>query len=352
MTARLRNAPPTIDRARAQGALLGLAAGDALGTTLEFARCRAPPFPQMAGGPHTEITGGGPFQLEPGQVTDDTQMATCLSASLRHCRGFDPADAARRYLAWESHAFDVGTQTARALAALRDGADPADAGRWVWRAHDPRPAGNGSLMRTAPLGIYFAQEPHVRRSASLADSAITHFDPRCQLACAGFNAAVAVALTGAGTAAEMAEAARNELWGAAGQLRRQEPLESRRVAAALDALEEDLFLAGQPDPKLYGPEVHLHDTAGYVRVAFRLAFWELLHARTFEAGVIDAVNRGGDADTNGSIAGALLGAFHGVAAVPPRWRERVLEALDNRSGPLRDLYHPRVLLRLVEVIDS
>jgi ADP-ribosylglycohydrolase len=90
--------------------------------------------------------------------------------------------------------------------------------------------------------------------------------------------------------------------------------------------------------------VHLHRTPGFVRVAFRLAFWELLHAPGFEEGVVDAVNRGGDADTNGAVTGALLGAFHGESAIPPSWRERVLAAVPREQGPLRDLYHPRSLL--------
>src|SRR5262249_38705405 len=93
-------------------------------------------------------------------------------------------------------------------------------------------------------------------------------------------------------------------------------------------------------------EVHLHRHEGYVRVAFRLAFWELLHAPDLRAGLIDAVNRGGDADTNGAIAGALLGARHGADGIPASWRERVLGALAGDAGPLATLYHPRELLRL------
>src|SRR5215831_18171931 len=95
-------------RDRAQGALLGLACGDALGTTLEFSELDGPPFPMLARGPHRNITGGGPFGVLPGQVTDDTQMACCLAASLHERGQFDVSDVGRRYVEWTGHAFDIG----------------------------------------------------------------------------------------------------------------------------------------------------------------------------------------------------------------------------------------------------
>ena len=88
------------------------------------------------------------------------------------------------------------------------------------------------------------------------------------------------------------------------------------------------------DPQLYGPEVHLQDQEGFVRVAFRLAFWELLHAPSFAAGVIDAANRGGDADTNAAIAGALLGAHHGRVAIPDAWVGRAILGDPSPWDPL------------------
>jgi ADP-ribosylglycohydrolase len=92
----------------------------------------------------------------------------------------------------------------------------------------------------------------------------------------------------------------------------------------------------------------LHHHQGFVRVAFRLAFWELVHAGSFEAGLIDVVNRGGDADTNGAVTGALLGSLYGEAHIPSTWRARVLDALqDEPPSPLRDTYHPRRLLDLI-----
>ncbi|HKA89372.1 MAG TPA: ADP-ribosylglycohydrolase family protein [Haliangiales bacterium] len=326
---------------RAEGALLGLAVGDALGTTLEFSAPAAPPFPALARGPHDDIVGGGPFRVAPGQVTDDTQLAACLATSLRERGGFDAADAARRYVAWRPHAFDIGRTTLEAIELLAAGR--LDAGRAVWDRSGGRAAANGSLMRTAPIGVFFAADAASRRAAALADSALTHFDPRCRMACAAFDAAVAEGVRG-GTAAAMAEAAWEEL-DAAAEHCADDGTPRDAVAAAVRALRDDLRLARADDPDLYG-EVHLHRHEGYVRVAFRLAFWELLHAPDLRAGLIDAVNRGGDADTNGAIAGALLGARHGADGIPASWRERVLGALAGDAGPLATLYHPRELLRL------
>ncbi|MCC7383511.1 MAG: ADP-ribosylglycohydrolase family protein [Deltaproteobacteria bacterium] len=327
------------------GALLGLAVGDALGTTLEFTRLQAPPFPQLARGPHTHVAGGGPFDLAPGQVTDDTQMACCLAASIRALGRFDAADAAARYVEWQIHAFDIGRQTAASLALVRQGHPPLDAGREVWaRAHRDA-AGNGSLMRTAAIGALL-EDPIERRRASVEDSAITHFDPRCGLACAALNAAIAAAREGTEPVSPslLWEAAKQELPPAALELEQRWPAEAPHVSRARAALEADLAAASRDDPELYGPELHLQQSQGFVRVAFRLAFWELLHVADFRAALIDCVNRGGDADTNGAITGALLGAAHGEAAIPVAWRDRVLGALAGRHGPLASVYHPRTLL--------
>src|SRR5262249_36917076 len=176
---------------------------------------------------------------------------------------------------------------------------------------------NGSLMRTAPIGVFFASHNEKRRRASLADSAITHFDPRCQLACACMNAAIAAAVRESACDIEnMLESAEAELPLGAHELM---PLIPQETELALVSLERDLSAARRDDPELYGPELHLESQQGFVRVAFRLAFWELLHAPTFEAALVDVVNRGGDADTNAAIAGALLGAFHGEGGISPDW---------------------------------
>ena len=344
-----KNAAPMVDPkpARARGALLGLACGDAIGTTNEFKRLTAPPFPKLVDGPITEPIGGGPFRVKPGQVTDDTQMAAALAASLRGCEGYSAEDALARYRAWKKHAFDIGNQTA---ASLGNGLPADRCGKEVWLAGGRKAAGNGSLMRTTPIGIYYAHNPQERTRASLEDSALTHYDPRCQLACAAFNGAIAFCLNAKTPLKPEAvlTATQSALTLAAATLAKAAREFIREVQQATDELKKDLSFATREDPEVYGPELQLFEAQGFVRLAFRLACWELCHAPTLEAGIVDVANRGGDSDTNAAIAGALLGAFHGEQAVPARWRSAVLEALSESGSPLATLYHPRELMLLVD----
>lgn len=140
----------SVDRCR--GALLGLACGDALGTTLEFA-------PPGSFTPIDDLVGGGPFDLQPGEWTDDTSMALCLAESLLERRGLDPVDQLERYLRWwrgghlssTGRCFDIGNQTRRALATFERTRSPQPADP------DPELAGNGSIMRLAPVPIAYAR---------------------------------------------------------------------------------------------------------------------------------------------------------------------------------------------------
>jgi ADP-ribosyl-[dinitrogen reductase] hydrolase len=330
---------------RALGSLFGLAVGDALGTTNEFKTMSAPPFPALAEGPVDDVVGGGPFSLPAGGVTDDTQMAAALAASLAERGGaLDAADVAARYVAWREVAFDVGVQIGQALDLVAAGVPATESGRRVWEERQRFPAGNGALMRTGVIGVLLAPSAEARREASFADAAITHFDPKCQLASAAFDASIAHGvLSGTAPAARsLVDAADEELVLAAAALRARHVDLHAEIDAALAALRADLVAARADDPDLYGADVNLQRSAGFVRVAFRLAYWELLHAPTFTAALIDVANRGGDADTNAAITGALWGAYGGADAIPRAWIERTLRApgLDGARGPL----HPRVLL--------
>lgn len=344
---------PEVIRDRARGALLGLAVGDALGTTLEFKTVPAPAFPELMLGPHTEITGGGPFTVKRGQVTDDTQMAVALAQSLRGLKRYDAEETLRRYKAWLPHAFDVGIQTGAAIESTNPSISPHHGARAHWLQHGKKPAGNGSLMRTAPIAVFFSKARDARIKASFADSMITHFDPRCALACAVFNGAIATAIHTIGEVQPKRLIAQlaGEVSIAAATLGREMKEQIREVQDATVAIKQDLAAAEQDDPKLYGPEIHLHLQQGFVRVAFRYAFWSLLHAPNFEAALIDIVNRGGDSDTNGAIAGALLGAAYGESRIPSKWRTAVLEASPSNQQ-LRDVYHPRELLPLFDAANN
>lgn len=345
----------TMNMDRARGALLGLAVGDALGTTYEFERIRQPAYPELAVGPATELVGGGPFGLVAGQVTDDTQMAVCLARSLAERGRLDVDDVARRYVAWTSEAFDIGNQTRGALDRIEAGARPWDGGLGGWRDGGRRAAGNGSLMRTVPIAVALAANGEdAVIDAALADSLITHADPRCALACAAFDAGVAAAIAHGAEAGAMIAAARGALAVAElrlGALWREalggEPEELRAIGDARVELEGDLELAEAAEPALTsGRPVDLHATAGFVRVAFRLAFWHLGHTSSWQAAVVDVASRGGDADTNAAIVGALLGARDGEASIPGAWIERVLAARQPGSEGWADAHHPRHLLAL------
>ncbi|HIA02647.1 MAG TPA: ADP-ribosylglycohydrolase family protein [Myxococcales bacterium] len=343
------------DHRHGRGALLGMACGDALGTTLEFQCIDAAPFPTLLTGPHTHITGGGPFNLMAGQVTDDTQLACCLAQSLRAYPDFNPRDLANRYCEWSRHAFDIGSTTIGSLNRVRNSEVPFHGGRDHWLSTNRRAAGNGSLMRTTPIGVALGADQAKCRTVSLADSAITHFDPRCQLACASFNAAVAEAVYGkASDTQQVFDAALDELPLAAAELRGQYPTYRKEIDLAQFDMACDLTLAMGDDPELYPPHLDGFGRAqGFVRVAYRLAFWELLHAPSLKVGLIDAVNRGGDADTNGAIVGGLLGAYYGADELPQEWQSLVLNALQNQnSGPWRDDYHPKQLMALLDQISA
>jgi len=380
-TAAFARLPPESPAAARLGALLGMAVGDALGTTYEFERIEQPPYPALATGPATDVVGGGPFALTPGQITDDTQMAICIARSLaahRTTPDLDLLDLATRYVAWFEHAFDVGNQTAAALRAIENGTPVAQAGLLVWRTSNRRPAGNGSLMRTTPIAVYYADAgPEAVIENALADSLITHADPRCALAAAVFDVAIAHAIvsrsstSGSSTSSSasgasistpergrvMVMAAREamaiatnklrEVFTAADEATRFDDLAALEAAAA--DLQRDFDAAFAAEPGVYTDELGVHKTAGFVRVAFRLALWHCVHTTSWRDALIDVASRGGDADTNAAIVGALLGARDGVRAIPGTWVDRVLGATQPGPADWADAHHPRHLLALLRL---
>lgn len=331
------------ETARRLGGVMGLAVGDALGTTFEFRRIDQPNYPLLATGPATDVTGGGPFELRAGAITDDTQMAVCIARSLieKPSAHLDTSDLAHRYLAWFEHAFDVGTQTASALGAIKSGTPTHEAGRVAWINSGRRAAGNGSLMRTAPIGVRFSGDAVIEEA--IADAILTHADPRCVIATAAFDASIAAAvvradlMTAARAAIPVAAAKLRELW---------EGKDEPAIASAVSDLSRDLDAAQASEPGVYGAELDIQRTAGFVRVAFRLAYWHALHTQSWRDAVIDTASRGGDADTNAAIVGALLGARDGVGAIPREWLDRVLGAKQRGSDAWGEAHHPRHFLAL------
>ena len=298
-----------VDRIR--GGLLGLAAGDAVGTTVEFR-------PPGSFAPLTDMVGGGPFGLPPGAWTDDTSMAACLAESLVETGAFDPADQLRRYLRWyrEGHlsstgrCFDIGRTTRAALERFETSGDPAASG-----ATHPQSAANGSLMRLAPVPLAFARDPAEAVRLAGESSRATHALPVCVDACRYLGGLLVGAVRGETKATLLSPtyAPAPGLWDAA-------PLHPRIAAVAAGS-----FLSRRP-PDIRG--------TGYVVDALEAALWAFATSETFEACVLAAANLGDDADTTAAIAGQLAGAFYGAAGIPPRWIEQL--ALRERLEALAD----------------
>ncbi len=286
-------------RSRYRGCLLGLACGDALGGPAEFMSredvARAHP------GGLRDFTGGGWLALEPGEITDDTQMTLALARSLAAGGPLDMVDVAARFLAWyQSKPKDVGNTTAAALRELERGRPWTEAGAIALRHSPHGAAGNGAVMRCAPVALRFRRDPAALRSASIDTARVTHADPRCVEAAVAVNQALALLLDGA----TLGEATAGAIHG----------VENAELRAAI----EGAALRSRDDVR----------SGGYVIDTTGAAFWALHHHDTAEEAIVAAVMLGGDTDTTGAVAGALAGARYGVESLPTRWIDRLQPAAE------------------------
>jgi ADP-ribosyl-[dinitrogen reductase] hydrolase len=296
---------------RYRGAFLGLAVGDALGTTLEF-------LTPGTFDPIDDMQGGGPFALKPGQWTDDTSMALCLAESLLACDGFDPVDQLRRYVRWyrEGHhssngqCFDIGNAVRRALVRFEKTQEP-----WCGST-DPMSAGNGSLMRLAPVPLFFAHDPAAAIARAGDSSRTTHAVEDAVDGCRYLAALILGALEGR----SRTELLRPMFTPVDGTWSR-EPLSPRIADVAGGS-----FLRREP-PHIKG--------SGHVVRSLEAALWAFARSSSFEQGALLAVNLGDDADTTGAVYGQIAGAYYGVQGIPERWRSMlahvdVLESFAER----------------------
>lgn len=280
---------------RARGAMLGQLAGDALGSLVEF---KAPGEIEAAypGGPR-ELVDGGTFDTLAGQPTDDSELALLLARSLVERGAYEREDVLARYRRWlDSGPFDCGVTIRE---ALRGGLNPAS-------------QANGALMRVSPVGVFGSRlAASVTAAWARADAALTHPHPVCQAANALFAAAVAAAVRDGPRPAALYE--KLLLWASDWKL-------PEELVAALRA-------AGHSPPREFMRQ------QGWVLIAFQNAVYQLLHAAGPEEGIVDTVRRGGDTDTNAAIAGALLGAVYGEAAIPERWAQAILGCRPEAGRP-------------------
>lgn len=180
-----------IELERIKGCLVGLACGDAVGTTVEFRQ-------RGTFDPVTDMTGGGPYDLKKGQWTDDTSLALCLAASLIECRGFDANDQMQRYLQWWEggymssigKCFDIGITCSAALRQFKTTGEPYSG------IGDEYSAGNGSLMRLAPIPIAYRNNTDDLVKFAELSSKTTHGDKRCIDCCRLFATQIQCALLG------------------------------------------------------------------------------------------------------------------------------------------------------------
>ncbi|RYC30350.1 ADP-ribosylglycohydrolase family protein [Lichenibacterium minor] len=292
--------PGILDRAR--GALLGLAVGDALGSSLEFGPRVSPPLARR------EMTGGGPFNLPVGCWTDDTALSIGLGKSLVACRKFDPLDAAQRFLAYYREGeyssvpgtcVDIGATTRQALERFERTGNPYSG------STDEHSSGNGSVMRLASVGIFTLDVP-VEEAIRIAQaqSRLTHGSAVCLDGCSYLVQLLRLVLQGV-----------------------EDPLVLAlpRFEGHPDILRAKTALWGGVERRHVKPGGDCADT-------IHASLWSCANAPSFEHAVTLACNLGFDADTTACVAGAIAGAKFGAEAIPARWLEPLAQR--HRIGTL------------------
>lgn len=272
------------------GALIGLMVGDALGTTLEFSLRDSMPL-------QSEITGGGPFRLKAGYFTDDTSMALALADSLQTCGEFNPNDLMDRFFNWYENGaysptntcFDIGMTTREALNKYRVTGNPF-AG-----SDSPNSAGNGSLMRLAPVAVMYADDVNMAIKVAALQSKTTHAAPECIAACEYFALLLCESINGK----SKDEVLKNRVYS-----------NSQKVKIIANG----------------GYKTKSRDkisSSGYVIATLEAALWAVFNTNSFEEALILAVNLGDDADTIGAVTGQIAGAIYGFENIPQRWLNKL-----------------------------
>jgi len=282
---------------RFEGCLLGLACGDAVGTTVEF-------IPRGHFKPVTDMCGGGKFRLNPGEWTDDTSMALCLADSLLACDGFDAKDQMERYVRWvetgynsaRERAFGVGKTVIASLSRFSKSGDPYSG------LSDEKSSGNGSLMRLAPIPMfYFGNPVKVLEFAELM-SRTTHASAECIASCQYLAIVIMQALSGENDKEKIL----HDEYGV---------LQSHN----LERIKNQLFRHKSAD-QIIG--------SGYVVESIEAALWSFWHTSDPNEAILTAANLGDDADTTAAICGQLAGAFYGASAISPDWKKKLYRGTD------------------------
>jgi ADP-ribosyl-[dinitrogen reductase] hydrolase len=272
---------------------LGLACGDALGAPIEFL------MPDNFH-PVTEFRGGGAFNVQPGQWTDDTSMALCLADSLIRCRGFDPVDQMKRYMLWYREGylssagvcFDIGSTTRESLESFGRTGDP-------YSGPDAAgTAGNGCLMRLAPIPMFYVRDENQAIANSALSAKTTHGAEACLDACRLFARLLVRALRGE----EKERLCQPMTW------------DGTALCEGIAEIAAGSYLRKEP-PAIKG--------SGYVVESLEAALWAFSKGSSYVDCVQTAANLGYDTDTTAAICGQLAGAHYGESAIPPHWLEKL-----------------------------
>lgn len=298
-------------RDRYLGALLGLACGDAIGTSVEFQPRGS--FPEVTG-----MLGGGPFGLLPGQWTDDTSMALCLAESLIRKRGFDPHDQMVRYVNWwrwgylscTGECFDIGSTVQTALRKFEATGDPYSG------STDPRTAGNGALMRLVPVVLFYYPDHTSVIEFSAQSSLTTHGAPEAVECCKLLAHVLSVCLS---------ESSDADILG-------QVPVDFE--CPVVRAVAQGVYRSKKRS-EIRG--------SGYVVESLEAALWCFDKTSNFRDAVLAAANLGDDADTTAAIVGQIAGARYGAAGIPPAWLETLhwRESIEERAAALFSIANMR-----------
>jgi ADP-ribosyl-[dinitrogen reductase] hydrolase len=288
------------ERDRFRGCLLGLACGDAVGTTVEF--CARGTF-----APVTDMVGGGVFGLKPGEWTDDTSMALCLASSLTELGRFDPADQMKRYWKWvdqgylssNGRCFDVGNTVYDALERFRETGEPFSG------STDPWSAGNGCIMRLAPVPMFFYPNREQALVMSAESARTTHGAAECVEACRLLGGMLFRALSGASKAEALVD------HGVTG-------LSCEKIQALARG-----DYRSKSEREIAG--------SGYVVRSLEAALWCFWQAADFREAILRAANLGDDADTTAAVCGQVAGAHYGESGIPKGWLDRLVMREEIRA---------------------
>lgn len=280
---------------RFEGCLLGLACGDSVGTTVEFQ-------PRGTFPPMTDMVGGGVFDLEPGQWTDDTSMALCMAVSLVNNRWFNADDIMRLFVLWRDQGylssngtcFDIGVTVRRALHRYERTGNPYSGDT------DPKSAGNGCLMRLAPVIMMYHGSRNLALRKASDSSCMTHGAAECLIATQAFGDQIWMALNGS-SKNDICTSKGGFVWDV------EASLKITNIASGTYRSIDEKYIKG----------------TGYVVDSLEAALWCFHRTSTFKDAILLAANLGDDADTTAAITGQIAGAFYGVNGIPPEWLKKL-----------------------------